>query len=212
VLTDMSDKPLLCNVSVGVLWCADHFFFVRRGGRVGVEDGRRGRVGAGRRVWYVGAPDEARRRARRGRFVGGDRVGGRCGGTAPVRRQKLFNLFETLKLATADVLTDVSDEPLLCNVSVGVLWCVDVLAPGACALLVLFMVFWVDVFGGGHQDGGCVGGANHILFCPPWWPYRCRGRSTWSRRRRASRLVRRWDQRGTSACPPWSFWRRRCCR
>jgi len=36
---------------------------------------------------------------------------------------------------------DVSDKPLLCNVSLGVLWCVGVRAPGAWALLLLFMVF-----------------------------------------------------------------------
>jgi len=39
------------------------------------------------------------------------------------------------------VLVDVSDKPLLCNVSVGVLWCVDVLAPRAWAFLLLFVVF-----------------------------------------------------------------------
>jgi len=71
---------------------ADHFFFVRRGRLAGAEDGRRGRVGVCRRAWYVVAPDEARRRARRGRFVGGARVGGRCGGTAAARRQVLFRL------------------------------------------------------------------------------------------------------------------------
>jgi len=39
------------------------------------------------------------------------------------------------------VLVDVLDKPLLCNVSLGVLWCVDVRAPGAWALLLLFIVF-----------------------------------------------------------------------
>jgi len=54
---------------------ADHFFFVRRGGRAGAEDGQRGRNGVGHRFWYVGGTNEARQRVRRGRF-GGDAAAG----------------------------------------------------------------------------------------------------------------------------------------
>jgi len=63
------------NQDGGRVGGAHHFFFVRRGGRVGAEDGQRGRVGVGHRVWYVGGTNEARQRARRG-CLGGDAAAG----------------------------------------------------------------------------------------------------------------------------------------